>query len=184
MKLVIGITGASGALYAKILAEKISKFSNIISDVGIVFSPNAKEVWMHELQEKPEIYWFTEYEHMDFYAAFASGSAQYDAMVICPCSMGTLGKIAHGVSDNLITRAADVMLKERKKLILVPRETPLNLIHIKNMELLTLAGGIICPANPSLYSRPQTITEMCETVVDRVIHLLGIECDSYKWGEK
>jgi 4-hydroxy-3-polyprenylbenzoate decarboxylase len=104
-------------------------------------------------------------------------------MIIIPCSMGTLGRIANGISDDLITRAADVVLKERRKLICVARETPYNLVHIRNMETITLAGGIICPATPSFYSKPQTIEEVASTVVDRVIDLAGLNYDSYRWGQ-
>lgn len=116
-------------------------------------------------------------------APFASGSARYDAMIVCPCSMGLMGRIAQGVSNDLTTRAADVMLKERRRLILVPRDAPYNLIHLENMRALTLAGAIICPASPSFYSRPQTIEEVAATVVDRVIDLAGLEISSYRWGE-
>ena len=123
------------------------------------------------------------FEKFDFNAPFASGSAGYNTMIVAPCSMGTLGRIATGISDDLITRAADVVLKERRKLILMVRETPYNLIHIKNMETVTLAGGIICPATPSFYSRPTTIEQAAATVVDRVIDLAGLKQDSYRWGE-
>jgi 4-hydroxy-3-polyprenylbenzoate decarboxylase len=107
-------------------------------------------------------------------APFASGSNAFDAMAVIPCSMGTLGRIAHGTSDDVLLRAADVMLKERKKLILVPRETPLNLIHLKNLELLLLAGAVILPANPSFYTRPQTVEQVVDTVVARVLDHLGL----------
>lgn len=183
MKIAVGITGASGAIYAQLLLSKLNELQNQISEVSIVFSPTAKGVWELELQQKPQLYEFKEYDSNDFYAPFASGSAQYDALIICPCSMGTMGRIAHGVSDSLLTRSADVMLKERKKLILVTREMPYNLIHIKNMELITLAGGIICPASPSFYSNPQSIEEACNTVINRVIDLIGLQSNSYKWGE-
>jgi len=103
-------------------------------------------------------------------------------MIIIPCSMGTLGRIANGISSDLITRAADVILKERRKLICVARETPYNLIHIKNMETITLAGGIICPATPSFYSQPKTIEDVASTVVDRVIDLAGFKLESFRWG--
>ncbi|NJE06727.1 UbiX family flavin prenyltransferase, partial [Thermococcus sp. M36] len=108
---------------------------------------------------------------------------QYNIMIVAPCSMGTLGRIASGISDDLITRAADVILKERRKLILMVRETPYNLIHIKNMETVTLAGGIICPATPSFYSKPQTIEAIAATVVNRVIDLAGLENSTYRWGK-
>ena len=116
-------------------------------------------------------------------APFASGSAKFDTMVIVPCSMGTLGRIAGGISDDLISRAADVILKERRKLILVARDTPLNLIQIRNMQTVTEAGGIICPAIPSFYSKPKTIEELAMTVVSRIIDLIGLENDTYRWGE-
>jgi 4-hydroxy-3-polyprenylbenzoate decarboxylase len=184
MKLAIGITGASGAIYAQLLMKACAEYKNQLDNVAIVFSPNAKDVWHHELKISINTYGFTQYEYTDFNAPFASGSAGYDALVICPCSMGTMGKIAHGIADNLITRSADVMLKERKKLILAIRETPYNLIHIKNMELITLAGGIICPASPNMYSNPATIEDACNTVISRILDLLGIAQSTYRWGSK
>jgi 4-hydroxy-3-polyprenylbenzoate decarboxylase len=148
-----------------------------------VFSENAKIVWKTELgNEDYQNIPFPVYEKNDFNAPFASGSGQYDTMIIVPCSMGTMGRIAHGVSGDLITRAADVMLKERRKLICVARETPYNLIHIKNMELITLAGGIICPATPSFYSNPKSVEEVASTVVDRIIDLAGMQIKTYRWG--
>jgi 4-hydroxy-3-polyprenylbenzoate decarboxylase len=117
-------------------------------------------------------------------APFASGSANYGTMIICPCSMGTMGRIATGISNDLTTRAADVILKERRKLIIVARETPLSLIHINNMKIITEAGGVICPATPSFYSNPKSFEELAATVVDRVLMLSGLENESYSWGEK
>lgn len=183
MKIAIAITGASGAIYAKQLLTTLQRLRPQLSEVSIIFTTTAKQIWQEELNQPIELYSFTEYENTNFYAPFASGSAQYDALVVCPCSMGTLGRIAHGISDSLITRAADVLLKERKKLILVPREMPYNLVHIKNMELLTQAGAIICPASPTFYTQPQTIEELCQTVVDRIIDLLGLENETKRWGE-
>lgn len=184
-KIVVGVTGASGAVYAQELLNKLVILSEQISEVGIVFSNNAKTVWEYELNNKNyENYPFRIYEKNDFSAPFASGSAKYNTMIIIPCSMGTMGRIANGTSDDLITRAADVMLKERRKLILVTRDTPLNLIHIRNMETITLAGGIICPACPSFYHKPKTIEEVAHTIVDRVIDLTGLVQDTYRWGEK
>ena len=116
-------------------------------------------------------------------APFASGSARYDTMIVCPCSMGLMARIAMGISNDLITRAADVVLKERRRLIVVPRETPLSLIHINNMKAITEAGGIICPAVPSFYSQPQTIEAVVATVVDRVLDLADFDVKSYRWGE-
>jgi 4-hydroxy-3-polyprenylbenzoate decarboxylase len=122
------------------------------------------------------------YEKTDFNAPFASGSGKFDTMIIIPCSMGTLGRIATGISNDLVSRAADVILKEKRKLICVVRETPYNLIHIRNMETVTLAGAVICPATPSFYSRPETIEEAAMTVVDRVLDLAGFDIKAYRWG--
>ena len=183
-KIVIGISGASGAIYAKLLLDELNKLSTQIEAVGIVMSDNAKYVWETELGNKDyQNYPFTFYSKNDFEAPFASGSAKYNTMIVAPCSMGTLSRIAHGTSNDLLTRAADVILKERRKLILVCRESPLILIHIENMRQLTLAGGIICPAVPSFYSKPQTIEEAVMTVINRVIDLIGLEKQSYSWGE-
>jgi 4-hydroxy-3-polyprenylbenzoate decarboxylase len=126
---------------------------------------------------------FNVYAANDFFAPFASGSAGYDAMLICPCSMGTMARIATGVSSDLMTRAADVMLKERRKLILLPRDTPLSLIHINNMKAVTEAGAIIAPASPSFYSHPTNFDELALTVVDRALALAGFELKGYRWGE-
>ncbi len=117
-------------------------------------------------------------------APFASGSAKFDTMIVVPCSMGTLGRIASGASDDLISRAADVILKERRRLILVVRDMPFNLIHIRNMQTVTEAGAIICPAIPSFYSKPKTMEELAMTVVNRVIDLIGLENESFRWSEQ
>ncbi|PLX12158.1 MAG: 3-octaprenyl-4-hydroxybenzoate carboxy-lyase [Marinilabiliales bacterium] len=183
-KIIIAVTGASGSIYARSLLDKLTGLKDQISDIGLVFSKNAKEIWEYELGDKSFLnYPFKQYEPNDFYAPFASGSAQFDTMIVCPCSMGTLGRIASGVSDDLITRAADVILKEKQNLILVPREIPYNLIHIRNMETITLAGGIICPATPSFYSKPQNIDEVVSTVINRVLDLAGFETNAKRWGE-
>jgi 4-hydroxy-3-polyprenylbenzoate decarboxylase len=183
-KIVVGITGASGSIYAKVLLDKLQKLKDQFAEISLVMSDNAKTVWQHELGNSDYAkYNFRQFEKMDFYAPFASGSAKYNMMVICPCSMGTLARIASGMSNDLITRAADVALKERRKLVLVTRDTPLSLIHINNMKTVTEAGGIICPASPSFYSNPKTHEEIAATVIDRVIDLLGIENESYRWGK-
>ena len=182
-KIIVAITGASGSVYAKVLFDNLVKLSDQIEKVGVVMSDNAKEVWRFELgNEDYNNYPFRYFEKYDFNAPFASGSAQYNIMFVVPCSMGTLGRIASGISDDLITRAADVVLKERRKLIIVARETPYNLIHIKNMETITLAGGIICPATPGFYSKPKTMEELAMTVVNRMLDLAGIDHKSYRWG--
>jgi 4-hydroxy-3-polyprenylbenzoate decarboxylase len=184
-KIAVAITGASGSVYAQLLLKKLSLITEGIGEVSLVMSNNAKYVWKTEIgDESYNDFSFRYFEKSDFTAPFASGSAQYDAMIIVPCSMGTLGRIAGGISNDLTTRGADVMLKERKKLILVIRDTPYNLIHIKNMEAVTLAGGIICPATPSFYSKPTTIEEVAATVVDRVLDLAGLSTKSYRWGSK
>ena len=184
-KIVIAITGASGAIYAKLLLEKLLLLNAQIEDLAVVMSDNAKQVWEYELGNRDfEKLPVKFYAKTDFMAPFASGSARFDTMVIIPCSMGTLGRIASGVSDDLVTRAADVILKERRRLILVARDTPLNLIHIRNMATVTEAGGIICPAVPSFYSQPKTIEDVAMTVVNRVIDLIGLENDSYRWSEE
>lgn len=183
-KIVVAVTGASGAVYASVLFEKLSKLSGQIEHVGVVMTKNAKDVWEYELGNRDfESLPFTFYDRQDFFAPFASGSARYDTMIICPCSMGTLARIASGVSDELITRAADVMLKERRKLIMVVRDTPYGLIHINNMKSVTEAGAIICPASPSFYSKPADFRQLAATVVDRVIDLAGLEQDSFRWSE-
>ncbi len=184
-KIALAITGASGSIYARLLLKKLEQLKDQITELSLIMTDNAKQVWQTELGDDhynnyPARYFSTK----DFTAPFASGSAKYDAMIVVPCSMGTLGRIASGVSNDLITRGADVMLKERKKLILVIRDTPYNLVHIRNMETVTLAGGIICPASPSFYSKPQTIEQAAATVVDRVIDLAGFDNISFRWGSK
>ena len=183
-KIIVSVTGASGSIYAKVLLDKLQKLDSQIENVGVVMSDNAKDVWKHELgNEDYKNYSFTFYDKNNFYAPFASGSAKYNTMIICPCSMGTLARIATGISNDLTTRAADVILKERRKLILMIRDTPYSLIHINNMQTITQAGGIICPASPSFYSKPQTFEELASTVVDRVLDLAGLEINSYRWAE-
>jgi 4-hydroxy-3-polyprenylbenzoate decarboxylase len=182
-KIVIAITGASGSVYAQNLLNKMNQLKDQWQEFSVVMTENAKAVWKTEL--KKESWKNTKakfYSTTDFTAPFASGSGQYDTMIIIPCSMGTLGRIAAGMSNDLITRAADVILKEKRKLICVVRDTPYNLIHIRNMETVTLAGGIICPATPSFYSQPKTIEEVAATVVDRVLDLAGFDITTFRWG--
>jgi flavin prenyltransferase len=183
-KIVIAITGASGSIYAKLLLTKLALLTAEGDECSVVITENAKSVWQTELGDDsynrfPVRYYGT----TDFSAPFASGSGQYNTMIIIPCSAGTLGRIAAGISNDLITRAADVVLKERRKLICVLRETPYNLVHIRNMETITLAGGIICPATPSFYSQPTTIEAAASTVVDRVLDLAGFDSNGYRWGK-
>ena len=181
-KIIVAITGASGSIYAKVLLDQLVVLKDQTDAIGIVMSKNAKNVWEFELgNDSYKDYPFKYYEKNDFMAPFASGSAQYKTMIVVPCSMGTLARIATGVSDDLITRAADVILKERRKLILVSRDTPLNLIHINNMKTITEAGGIIMPASPSFYSKPNNYEELAATVINRVIDLADLNKESYRW---
>jgi flavin prenyltransferase len=183
-KTVIAITGASGSIYAALLLDKLLATREQWEEISIVMTENAKEVWKIELgNDSWKNYPLKFYSTTDFSAPFASGSGRYDTMIIIPCSMGTLGRIASGISNDLISRAADVILKERRKLICVIRDMPYNLIHIRNMETITLAGGIICPATPSFYSQPKTIEQVVATVVDRVLDLGGIDIKTFRWGK-
>ena len=183
-KIVVAITGASGSIYSKVLLDKLLAIKNQWEELAVILTENAKSVWKTELEnEDYNNYTVKFYTQQDFTAPFASGSGQYDTMIIVPCSMGTLGRVATGISNDLITRSADVILKERRKLICVVRDTPYNLIHIRNMETVTLAGGIICPATPSFYSKPKTMEEVAATVVDRVIDIAGLKINTYRWGD-
>lgn len=179
-RIVVAVTGASGSVYAQRTFHHLAQRQDV--EVGVVLSGNAATVWEQELGGKPEIP-FPVYKKGDFFAPFASGSAQYMHMLIVPCSMGTLGRIAHGISDDLITRAADVILKERRRLICMVRDTPYNSIHIDNMARVTAAGGIILPASPSFYSRPTTMDQLADTVVLRALDLMGLDMGGYRWGD-
>jgi 4-hydroxy-3-polyprenylbenzoate decarboxylase len=183
-KIIIAVTGASGAIYASKLLDRLNALKDNIAETAVIFSENAKEIWAFEIgtkyhPRKTE----KEYSDRDFFAPFASGSSRFDTMIICPSSMGMTGRIANGISNDLVSRAADVMLKERRRLIIVPRETPYNLIHLNNMKILTEAGAVICPATPSFYSKPLTIDDLVLTVVDRILDLAGFEVDTKRWGE-
>lgn len=182
-KIVIAVTGASGSIYAKLLLDKLVSLKNQWDELSVVMSNNAKTIWEAELDNKEYNNYPVQYfDKYDFNAPFASGSAQYNIMMVVPCSMGTLARIASGESNDLVTRAADVILKERRKLILAIRETPYSLIHIRNMEAITLAGGIVCPASPSFYSKPSGIIDIAETVVNRLLDIAGLEIKSFRWG--
>lgn len=185
-KLTIAVTGASGSIYAKRLLQRADKNPQI-ERIHLLFSTNGSLVtqhetglsWVKELSEKIILL-----DNNDFFSPIASGSNCDDAMVVIPCSMGVLGRVASGVSDDLISRSCDVALKERKKLIMVVRETPYNLIHIENMKRITLAGGVITPASPSFYREDSDFDTLIDSVVERVETLLGIESEHYKWAEK
>ena len=181
-KIILAVTGASGSIYAQKLLEKLKQLNSPPEEIAVIFSETARDIWEAEIGKKfhptPPA---KEFNNKTFNAPFASGSSQYDTMIICPASMGTTGRIANGTSDDLIARAADVMLKERRRLIIVPRETPYSLIHIENMKKLTLAGAIICPATPSFYSNPKNINDLVMTVVDRIIDLAGFDSNGFRW---
>lgn len=168
MKIVVAVTAASGALYARLCLEQLLRAEEV-SEIALVYSAHAREVADFEgvtLPEDPRIRIF---DNDDLFAPPASGSADYDAMAVVPCSVGTLGRIACGISQSLIERAADVMLKERRRLVLVVRETPLSLIHLRNMTALTEAGAVVLPASPGFYARPSSIEELVP-VGDRAGH--------------
>ena len=183
-KIVVAITGASGMIYAERLLNRLktAELQSQLSEVALVVSENVNGILKNELPDtKLTDFGFTVFKNNNFYVPFASGSSAYDVMIIIPCSMGTLGRIAAGVSENLIGRTADVMLKERKKLILVSCEMPLSLIHINNMKTVTEAGGIICPASPTFYNKPHSIEELADTVIERILDLAEIEIEAKRW---
>lgn len=172
MKLLLAITGASGAIYPKLFLDAVRKQNGI--ELFVVGSPNAQRIFQEELGLNLKDFCPTLYSPQNFDVPYVSGSAKMDGMIIMPCSMGTLGRIAHGLSDDAITRAADVFLKEKRKLIIVPRETPLSLIHLRNMTALAEAGATILPAMPSYYGGQKTLEDVAMTVVDRAMDHLGI----------
>ena len=182
MKVVVAVTAASGAIYARQLLEQLIGYKDV-ERIALIYSANAEAVVATEGVALPQSEKITLYRNDDLFAAPASGSASWDAMVIVPSSVGTVGRIASGVSQSLIERAADVMLKERRRLIVVVRETPLSLIHLRNMTTLTEAGAVILPAAPSFYSRPESIEALCLTVTERIVALLGISAPHFTWGE-
>lgn len=182
LKIVVAITGASGAIYPFQLLTHLKQATS--HEVSIVASPNGQRIFREELGENLEQFGYPLYGNKTFDAPFVSGSARFDQLIVLPCSMGTLGRMAHGLSDDTITRTADVFLKEGRKLIVVPRETPFSLIHIENLRLLKLAGATIIPAIPSYYSKPATIQALAATVTSRVLDNMGIENDLMRrWCE-
>jgi 4-hydroxy-3-polyprenylbenzoate decarboxylase len=179
MKLVIAATGASGTIYLRRLLEQIDAKAN---EVHLLMSAHAKQVAAQESDRLVVPNEIVEHDEYDLNVPFVSGSARFDAMVIVPCSMATLGRIASGTSDSAVLRAADVFLKERRKLVLVPRETPWSLIHARNVVTLLEAGAIVLPAVPSFYSRPESVTEVVDTVVWRILDQLGLPNPrAYRW---
>lgn len=183
-KIVVGITGASGAPYAKRLLEVLRTREDV--ELGVCLSATAPEVWQLECggNLRDEIAPLPIWGMRDYNAPFASGSAGWHAMAIVPCSMGTCARVAHGISDTLLTRAADVMIKERRPLVIVPRETPLSVIHLENLTTLARAGATIMPAMPSFYGKTKTLEQAIDTIVGRVLDHLGVEHDLLRrWGD-
>jgi 4-hydroxy-3-polyprenylbenzoate decarboxylase len=182
-KIVVGITGASGAPYAKRVLSVLAARTDV--EVGVCISSTAPEVWQLECGgDLRESIPFPLWGIRDFKAPFASGSAGWHGMIIVPCSMGTAARIAHGISDTLLTRAADVMLKERRTLVVVPRETPLSVIHLENLTTLARAGAVVMPAMPSFYGKPQSIDALLDTVVGRALDQLGLDHSLIRrWGD-
>src|ERR1043166_9139789 len=179
VKLVIAATGASGAIYLQRLLEQIACATH---EVHLVMSASAREVAKQELDDFKIPAEVSQHTESDMNVPFVSGSARFDAMVIVPCSMATLGRIASGSSDSVVLRAADVFLKERRKLVLVPRETPWSLIHARNVVTLLEAGAVILPAIPSFYSRPESVTDVVDTVVWRVLDQIGLpSTHAFRW---
>jgi 4-hydroxy-3-polyprenylbenzoate decarboxylase len=184
-KIVVGVTGASGAPYARrllaLLAERAREHGDV--EIGCVLSPTARTVWGLECGGAPEDLGIAVRAPGDFGAPFASGSAGWHGMVVVPCSMSAAGRIAHGTGESLLNRAADVMLKERRTLIVVPRETPMSVIHLENLVVLARAGALVLPACPSFYGQPRTLGDAVDTVVGRVLDHLGVEHDLVRrWG--
>ncbi len=184
MKLVVAVSGASGAPYAKRLLDFLAANAKAHGvSVDLVFTQTGRQIWKHEVGTEPGGHPFRTWENDDFAAPFASGSALYDAMVVVPCSAGTLARIAHGISADLVGRAADVMLKERRPLVLVLRETPISLVHARAMTQAIEAGALVMPASPSFYAGPRTVEQLLDTVVARVLDKLGLPNDLVKrWG--
>ena len=182
MNIILSITGASGAIYARQCLELLLANSDV-ERIALICSDNALGVIKHEGITLPESERIVRYSNDDMWSSVASGSACWDAMIVVPASMGTVGRIASGVSQSLIERAADVMLKERRRLVLVVREAPYSLIHLRNMTTITEAGGVIIPASPSFYFNPQNIESLTLSISTRAVELLGLKVDHQHWGE-
>ena len=178
-KVVIGVTGASGAPYAHRLLSWLANNDHDL-EPHVVFSRYGRLVWNDEVGVDPETFGFPLYSPGDMTAPFASGSSGFESMVVVPCSAGSLGRIAHGLSADLIGRAADVMLKEQRRLVLVVRETPYSLIMLRNMVTVAEAGAMVMPASPSFYSAPSDVNQLLDTVVARILDRIGVDNDAMK----
>jgi 4-hydroxy-3-polyprenylbenzoate decarboxylase len=184
-KIILAITGASGAIYAQLLMQKLHAIEHA-PKVALIASKCGEQVFKYELGEAA---WNAlragaaeHFDNDDMFAACASGSARYEAMLIAPCSMGTLARVAHGCGNSLICRSADVMLKERRRIVLAVREMPYSAVHLRSMMLASQAGAIVCPASPAYYARPATIADLAASVADRLLQLIGIQTPAYQWG--
>lgn len=180
-KIIVAVSGASGSLYARLLCGELAR-SEQVGEIALIVTRNGQQVAAFE----DSVHWMgdarlSRYDNDDLFSPPASGSADYDAMVVVPCSMGMAGRIAAGMSADLAGRAADVMLKERRPLILVTRETPLSTLHLRNLTALSECGAVVCPASPSFYARPQQIEPLCMSIVERVLSLLKIDLPRYRW---
>jgi 4-hydroxy-3-polyprenylbenzoate decarboxylase len=180
MKIIVAVTGASGAIYARRTLEQLIACKQV-EQIALIVSSKGEQVAEYEQQHLPCDEKIVRLDNDDMFASVASGSAAWDAMIVVPASMGSVARIAAGISQTLLERAADVMLKERRKLIAVVREAPYSLIHLRNMTSLTEAGAIILPASPSFYSHPESIEQAVDTVVERIISLAGINAEHYIW---
>ena len=182
MRVLVAITGASGAIYARQAVEMLIA-NNSVEAIGIIYSDNAPDVLKAEGVTLPTSTKIAYFANDDMWSSAASGSSRWDAMLIIPASMGTCGRIAAGISRTLIERAADVMLKERRRLVMVVREAPYSLIHLRNMVTLTEAGAVVIPASPSFYFNPTSIEELCLTITTRAIEMAGVNVEHKHWGE-
>lgn len=182
MKIIVAITGASGAIYARQCVELLLKAESV-ERIALILSDHAEDVMRAEGVELPQSERMERFDNNDMWASVASGSARWDAMIVVPASMGTVARVASGVSRTLIERAADVMLKERRRLVVVVRESPYSLIHLRNLTTLTEAGAVVMPASPSFYFTPATIEELCLTVSSRAVEMAGVDITHRRWGE-
>lgn len=182
MKIIVAITGASGSIYARQCLEVLASHP-AVERVALILSDHAEDVMRAEGVELPVSERIERFDNGNMWASVASGSARWDAMLVVPASMGTVARVASGISRTLIERAADVMLKERRRLVFVVRESPYSLIHMRNMTTLTEAGAIIMPASPSFYFNPATIEELCLTISLRALEMIGVDTEHREWGE-
>ncbi|MBQ3173619.1 MAG: UbiX family flavin prenyltransferase [Alistipes sp.] len=182
MRVLVAITGASGAIYARQTLQLLLA-NDGVERIGLILSDHAEDVITAEGEHLPDDVRITRFANDDMWSSAASGSARWDAMIVVPASMGTVGRIAAGISRTLLERAADVMLKERRRLVMVVRETPYSLIHLRNMTTLTEAGAVILPASPSFYFRPADIETLCLGITTRAIEMLGLNVEHPHWGE-